>query len=59
MVAALIVSLVALLAAVFFVINGNDCDKNNAIGIITTVLTFWSNPPQNHHAAETEAVSDF
>jgi len=48
MAAALVVSLVALVAAVFFIVSGNDCDKTNAIGIITTVLGFWANPPQNH-----------
>lgn len=39
-------SLIGVCTAIIFTHNDDPCIKNTAVGILTSILTFWANPPR-------------
>ncbi len=39
-------SLIGVCTAIIFTTNDDPCIKNTAVGILTSILTFWANPPR-------------
>jgi high-affinity K+ transport system ATPase subunit B len=47
-------SLIGVCTAIIFTKNDDPCIKNTAVGILTSILTFWANPPRLNNNGKSE-----